>query len=424
MEEMRTRISVITVVRNDVKNIRQTMDSFFSQSWENKEYIVIDGGSTDGTAEIVKEYADQLAFWCSEPDKGIYDAMNKGIEQATGEWINFLNSGDYYASDDSLEKAITAVNTDDADILFGDSIELTDNQASAVIASEDIHLLDIKPTFRHGSSLIRTSIQKQHLFNLALAKQLGFALDWDMLYKVYKEGYKFKKTPVTIQVYRKTGTSNAICKSAWYNYKITSQGSFSPKKFVCFLKSVTKSVFRTSRLYVWMRAFFCEYVVNDILPHIPFWSLRKAYLKSRNVKIGKGAFIMKNNYIMTPGRLTIGSYSHINRGCTLDCRAGIRIGDNTSISYQVCLLTGGHDKDAADFRGIYLPITIGDYVWIGANATILQNVTIGDGAVICAGAVVTTDVPPYSIYGGVPAKRIGERRHDLNYKCIWNTPLT
>jgi len=424
MEEMRTKISVITVVRNDVRNIRQTMDSFFSQSWENKEYIVIDGGSTDGTAEIVKEYADRLFYWCSEPDKGIYDAMNKGIAQATGEWINFLNCGDFYASENSLQNAINAVNTDDADILFGDSIEVTDNQASAVIASEDLSLLDIKPTFRHGSSLIRATVQKQHPFNLSLSKQLKFALDWDMLYKVYKEGYKFKKIPVTIQEYQRDGASYAAYKSAWYNYKITSQGNFSPKKFIYFLKTVAKSTFRSSALYTWMRAFFCEYIVNDILPHIPFWSLRRVYLKSRNVKIGIGSFIMKNNYIMTPGRLTIGANSHINRGCTLDCRAGIRIGNSTSISYQVCLLTGSHDKDTTDFRGVYLPITIGDYVWIGANATILQNVTIGDGAVICAGAVVTTDVPPYSIYGGVPARKIGERRHDLNYHCIWNTPLT
>ena len=73
------KISVITVVYNDVAHIRETMESFFSQTWENKEYIVIDGGSTDGTVDVIREYADRLAYWCSEKDDGIYDAMNKGI---------------------------------------------------------------------------------------------------------------------------------------------------------------------------------------------------------------------------------------------------------------------------------------------------------------------------------------------------------
>ncbi len=93
---MEDKISVITVVYNDVEHIRETMESFFSQTWENKEYIVIDGGSTDGTADIIREYSDRLAFWCSEKDGGIYDAMNKGIAHVTGNWINILNSGDRF----------------------------------------------------------------------------------------------------------------------------------------------------------------------------------------------------------------------------------------------------------------------------------------------------------------------------------------
>ena len=424
MEKMKDTISVITVVRNDVAGIRRTMESFFAQTWEHKEYIVIDGGSTDGTAAVISEYADRLAYWCSEADEGIYDAMNKGIRHASGQWINFLNSGDYYVADRSLEEAMTSVSTDDADVLFGDSIEVRAGEDCAAIAPADTTLLEYSPTFRHGSSLIRANVQQQHPFDLNQKEQLGFALDWQMLYSLYKAGYRFKKTPATIQAYRRTGASNDALHSAWYNYKITSRGKWAPGKLLFFLKRVAKDTFRSSSPYRWLRAFACDYAVNDILPHIPFWTLRRAYLRSRKAKIGQGTFIMKDNYIITPGRLTIGSHSHINRGCTLDCRAGISIGNSTSVSYGVSLLTGGHDKDAPDFRGIYLPITIGDHVWIGANATILQNVTIGNGAVVCAGAVVTGDIPPYSVYGGVPARKIGERRSDLSYQCKWNSPLT
>ena len=78
------KISVITVVFNEVNHIRETMESFFSQTWEDKEYIIIDGGSTDGTADIIREYSDRLAYWCSEKDNGIYDAMNKGIGHCSG----------------------------------------------------------------------------------------------------------------------------------------------------------------------------------------------------------------------------------------------------------------------------------------------------------------------------------------------------
>lgn len=108
---MRNKISVITVVFNDVAHIKETMESYFSQTWEEKEYIVIDGGSTDGTADIISKYADRLAYWCSEPDGGIFDAMNKGIKYAEGDWINILNSGDLYASPHSLEQAIRRAQT-------------------------------------------------------------------------------------------------------------------------------------------------------------------------------------------------------------------------------------------------------------------------------------------------------------------------
>ena len=121
---MSHKISVITVVFNDVEHIRDTMESYFSQTWEDKEYIVIDGGSTDGTVEIIREYADRIAYWCSEPDGGIYEAMNKGIEHATGDWINILNSGDRFCSEKSLEEAIKETTSDDADIIFCNSIEV------------------------------------------------------------------------------------------------------------------------------------------------------------------------------------------------------------------------------------------------------------------------------------------------------------
>ena len=425
MEQLKHgKVSVVTVVYNDVAHIRQTMESFFSQTWEQKEYIVIDGGSTDGTVDIIREYAEHLAYWCSEPDKGIYDAMNKGIGKAAGKWLNFLNSGDYYASADSLKDMMASDAEQHADVLFGDSIEINEMCRQRVTASADVSQLEMIPTFRHGSSLIRTTIQSKFPFDLSKRKRLGYSLDWDMLYRVYKGGYRFCKVDTVVQAYQKEGVSNHQYKNLWYNYLITSQGRFCPRKLSFFVRRSADTFLKQCSLYALARDFMLEFVVNDILHYIPFWMPRKLFLRMVGAKIGKGSFIMKNNYIMNARQLTIGDYSHINRDCIVDSRGGLTIGDNVSISHRVNIMTGGHDARDAHFVGVFKPIVIEDYAWLGVGCTVLQGVTIGRGAVVSAGAVVTKDVAPYDVVAGVPAKPIGKRPQNLNYHCSGWLPFT
>ena len=88
------KLSIITINFNNRDGLRKTIESVVNQTWQDFEYIVIDGGSTDGSVEVIKEFADRIDYWVSEPDKGIYNAMNKGIDQAKGEYSLFLNSGD------------------------------------------------------------------------------------------------------------------------------------------------------------------------------------------------------------------------------------------------------------------------------------------------------------------------------------------
>ena len=425
MEKVSNKISVITVVYNDVKNIRQTMESFFSQSWEEKEYIVIDGGSTDGTVAIIREYADKLSYWCSEPDGGIYDAMNKGIDYATGDWINILNSGDLYANKDSLRQAIIKTpDIEHADVIYGDSIERSENNGDVYKkAATDLRLMNYGPIYRHGSSLVRTEVQRKHPYDLTQLSTFKYALDWLMIFQLYKEGYCFQKTDAIIEIYELEGASYGYEQNLKYNRMIISGKPLTITDKATIKMILWKELFKQSAVYQWIIAFLTEYLQNDILPHIPFWTIRRFFMRCMKMKIGKGTFIMKRVYIMTPQQLKIAEHSHINRGCLLDARGSITIGSNVSISHNVSIMSGSHDYNSISFRGRFLPIKIEDYVWIGNNATILQNVTIGKGAVVCAGAVVTKDVEPYSVVAGIPAQKIRERNKNIQYQCKGFTPF-
>lgn len=112
------KISIITVVLNREELLEKTIKSIISQSGKNYEIVIIDGGSTDGTIEIIKKYSDNISYWISEPDKGIYDAMNKGLNAAKGDYIWFLNAGDEIYSGDILQQLISLNNT--PDVFYGD----------------------------------------------------------------------------------------------------------------------------------------------------------------------------------------------------------------------------------------------------------------------------------------------------------------
>jgi len=158
---------------------------------------------------------------------------------------------------------------------------------------------------------------------------------------------------------------------------------------------------------------------NRFVASFPFFCFRKILFRLFGVKIGKRTVIDHRCYFMKPAGLTVGMGSHINEGCLLDARAGITIGNSVSVSHQVKIMTGSHEVNSVDFKGSFAPVIIKDYVWIGVGAIILKGCTIGRGAVIAAGAVVTKDVMPMSVVGGVPARELGKRivHGELSYEC-------
>ena len=174
---------------------------------------------------------------------------------------------------------------------------------------------------------------------------------------------------------------------------------------------------RTESFFKWMWLEFRLYSANEIVLHLPSHTLRLWFYRCvMKFRIGKGSSVFMSCRFDTPGQLSIGANSTINRGCRLDSRGSLTIGDNVSMSTDVIVLTASHDIQASDFAGFNSPVTIGDYVFIGTRAMILPGVTLGKGCVIAAGAVVSRDVSPYTIVGGVPARPIGTRTNDLNYE--------
>lgn len=174
-----------------------------------------------------------------------------------------------------------------------------------------------------------------------------------------------------------------------------------------------------------------RYLTNGLIAQLPSYLVRHSwYRRVLGIEIGAASAILMGQYIYTPGRpkpgrpaIRIGDRTVINRECCLDGRGGLTIGDDVSISPGVWLLTDSHDMNDPFFPEKFAPIAIGNYAWIGSRALVLPGVTIGTGAVVSAGAVVTKDVPPYTVVGGVPARPIGTRSRDLRYRLDYYRPL-
>lgn len=203
------KISIITVVYNGEKYLEETLQSVINQSYHNVEYIIIDGGSTDGTVDIIKKYEDEITYWVSEPDKGISDAFNKAVKVAKGEYINFQGDGDGFVSSDALEKVFEGINSSE-DIFVSARIQRVDVNGAEIFTSKHIVNFDKK------SLLFRMSLPHQGLFtHKSYFKKYGlfdinntFCMDYEHLLRSYKEFPKVVTKDVVVARWRADGLGN------------------------------------------------------------------------------------------------------------------------------------------------------------------------------------------------------------------------
>ena len=159
------------------------------------------------------------------------------------------------------------------------------------------------------------------------------------------------------------------------------------------------------------------YLSLRVVAQLPSHRLRNLLLRTLyGLKLERGAVLYQGFTLRHPSRITIGRGTVVGTRCELDGRNGLTLGRNVNLSSEVLIYTLQHDPRDPQFATVGGPVTIHDYAWISARAIILPNVTVGEGAVVAAGSVVTRDVAPYTVVAGIPAKPIGERPRNLDYQ--------
>ena len=197
-------VSVVTVVYNCEKHLEETILSVINQTYDSVEYIIIDGGSTDGTLDIIKKYEDKIDYWVSEKDKGIYDAMNKGIKTANGSYLNFMNAGDFYYNNKVLEDIFIKLPLNYFGVLYGNTQVYYSKTFSRNI-KHNSKLVFIKGLpFCHQSTFVRTSILKDNLFSL----DFKIYSDLYLFGTLFEKNIVFKYIDIYISKYEYNGLSS------------------------------------------------------------------------------------------------------------------------------------------------------------------------------------------------------------------------
>lgn len=188
------KLSIITIAYNNLEGLKDTYRSIRQQTFRDYEWIVVDGGSTDGTKEFLEEHDKEIAWWCSEKDKGVYNAQNKGTEHARGEYCIYMNSGDSFFADNVLEKVFEEET--DADIIYGNWMLIFEDGKTllgqAPEATDLAYFFD--DNMCHQSMLIRTEAVKNRPYD----ESFRIYADWEEWLALLLQGKKFERRDLTI----------------------------------------------------------------------------------------------------------------------------------------------------------------------------------------------------------------------------------
>lgn len=200
----KNKISIVTINYNNLSGLQKTYQSIIGQTFKNFEWIVIDGGSSDGSADFIRNHVDEISFWCSERDNGVYNAQNKGTRHAEGDYVIFMNSGDTFNNEHVIENVFREYQ--DEDILFGDWEQIfpQGNKREIKPASNVDYLFFFNDNICHQAMFIKTSLLKESPYD----ESYKLYADWAKWAELSQKGKKFKYVPYTICDFQMGGMSS------------------------------------------------------------------------------------------------------------------------------------------------------------------------------------------------------------------------
>lgn len=440
---MKKYISIITINLNNKEGLEKSINSLIAQNQKDKiEYIVVDGNSTDGSIEVIEKYKKNIDKIVVEKDNGIFDAMNKGIDLAEGEYIYFLNSGDIFASNDVLNEVMKVIKD------LKEKPNIIAGKVAVYRFGEYISVADLYPWIVHQSAFVKTLLIKEYMFD----ERFKIFGDLDLWTRLQKDGkytiYKINKIIAKMEL-EGIGSHPKFTfrrlEDKWYYAKKHKKYLNYFLSFIIGIISYTIYAKKGEKFYYFKYMPFIQKIKKAIKK--PFWAIRMGGIKLYSIltfpvykvllkRYGFGSFIHPFSSIGNHNLLSIGRNVTINHNVTIwgdnvfigdftQINPGVCIYGNVQIGAYVmigpnCMIAGAnHSYETLDIPmrfqgGNSKGILIEEDVWIGANCVILDGITIGKGSVIGAGSIVTKNIPPYSIVIGNPAKIIKSRKNDNN----------
>lgn len=439
------KLSIITICYNE-PFLEKTCESIVKQTWQDFEWVVVDGGSNQETLDIFEKYKHRIDKFVSEHDNGVYNAMNKGIKLSSGVYLLFLNAGDFLYENTILEK-IFVDREYSADILYGNLNLLLENNPTYIdclpenINKEFLYI----STVRHQASFIKKDLfEKCGLYD----ESYKIVADYEKWFVFLENNAKFEYVPYIISSQDMHGLSQS---PKTRDIAFNERKDVINKKFTVIeikklenkyksynmnyslsenLFSIKNNYNKTYKVFTFLGCHFYFEKNNNFwnikttethkiltlfgihiklkLKKSPFPDKVKVYepYSISETTIGDGTYIAQNSII---SKTNIGKFCSI--GPNFMCGWGIHPinGISTNPCFYSTAKQNGFTFSEKNKILERKQINIGNDVFIGMNVTILDGVTIGDGAVIGAGAVVVKDIEPYSVVGGVPAKHIKYR---------------
>ncbi|MDP3465855.1 MAG: glycosyltransferase family 2 protein [Sulfuricurvum sp.] len=196
-------MSVVTVVYNGQENLEQTINSVLDQTYDNIEYIIIDGGSRDGTLEIIQKYEDKIDYWVSEPDGGIYSAMNKGASLATGDYISYINADDWY-NNDTIQSVVSAIDHNNIDYIFGNVDIYADNAFHSTLKKQ-FEQYKFNTPFGHPALFVKT----HHLLTTPFNTDYKVIADYDFILELIAKKFNHYYLDNSLTNFRLGGISSS-----------------------------------------------------------------------------------------------------------------------------------------------------------------------------------------------------------------------